>query len=76
MKTGTGISSLKGVGEKTEKLFSKIGVRTVGDLLSLYPRGYELYEPPVAIAEAEEGRTVTISGAIYGRVQTGGSRNM
>lgn len=75
MKTGTGISSLKGVGEKTEKLFSKIGVRTVGDLLSLYPRGYELYEPPVAIAEAEEGRTVTISGAIYGRVQTGGSRN-
>lgn len=30
------ISSLKGIGEKTEKLFQKIGVDTVEDLIRYY----------------------------------------
>ena len=33
------ISELKGIGEKTEKLFQKMGVYTIGDLLRYYPRG-------------------------------------
>lgn len=76
MDINSRISALKGVGEKTEKLFEKLYVYTIKDLLSLYPRSYEVYEPPVAIREAEEGKTVAISGVIFGRVQTGGSRNM
>ena len=32
------IGELKGIGEKTEKLFEKIGVRTVGGLIRYYPR--------------------------------------
>ena len=31
------ISELKGVGEKTTRLFHRIGVRTVGDLIRYYP---------------------------------------
>lgn len=70
------ISTLKGIGEKTESLFHKARIRTVGELLRYYPRGYDVYEDPVPISEAQEGRTVTVTGAIFGRVQVSGSRNM
>lgn len=70
------ISGLKGVGEKTEKLFRKMGVYTVGDLLRYFPRGYDVYEKPVSIGELEEGKISAVKGTVYGRVQVGGSRNM
>ena len=49
MNERTGIGELKGIGEKTEKLFHRLGVYTVGDLLRHYPRGYDIYEAPVPI---------------------------
>lgn len=70
------ISALKGIGEKTEKLFQKAGIYTVGDLIHYYPRGYDVYEEPVPISEIEEGRTMTVTGAVYGRIQVGGSPKM
>ena len=70
------IHEIKGVGEKTEKLFAKLGIYTVGDLLRYYPRNYDVYEEAVPIAEVEDGRTVAITGTIFGRVQVGGSRNL
>ena len=70
------IHEIKGVGDKTEKLFAKLGIYTVGDLLRYYPRNYDVYEEAVPIAEIEDGRTVTITGTIFGRVQVGGSRNL
>lgn len=72
----TSIRELKGIGDKTQKLFEKVGVSTVGDLIRYYPRSYDVYEDPVPISEAEEGRTQTVSGAIYGRVQVSGSTKM
>lgn len=76
MNENSKISTLKGIGEKTQALFEKAGMRTIGDLLRYYPRGYDVYDEPVPVGEAEEGRTVTITGAIFGRVQLGGSKNM
>lgn len=70
------ISVLKGIGEKTEQIFAKAEVRTVGDLIRYYPRGYDVYEEPVLISELEEGRVQTVTGVIYGRVQVSGNRNM
>ena len=70
------IHEIKGVGEKTEKLFAKLGIYTVGDLLRYYPRNYDVYEEAVPIAEVEDGRTVTVTGMVFGRVQVGGSRNL
>ena len=70
------ITELKGIGEKTEKLFSKIGIRTVGELLRYYPRGYDVYEEAVPVAQLEEGKVMTVTGMIYGRVQVSGNRNM
>ena len=72
----TSIKELKGIGDKTQKLFEKVGVSTVGDLIRYYPRGYDVYEAPVPISEAEEGRMQTVSGAIYGSVRISGSAKM
>ena len=76
MTDQTSIRELKGIGDKTQKLFEKIGIRTVGDLIRYYPRGYDVYEDPVPVSEVEEGRTQTVSGAVYGRVQVSGSAKM
>lgn len=70
------ISEIKGVGAKTEKCFQKLGINTVGDLIRYYPRSYNVYEEPTAVSEVEEGRVMTVSGAIFGRVQVSGSRTM
>ena len=52
---GTPISSLKGIGTKTEKLYAKIGVETVEDLLIYYPRDYDIFRKPVTIGSISEG---------------------
>lgn len=70
------ISTLKGIGEKTEKIFQKAGIYTIGDLIRYFPRGYDVYEEPVSISELEEGKTMTVTGSIYGRIQIGGSPKM
>lgn len=72
----TKIRELKGIGEKTEKLFEKIEIRTAGDLLRYYPRDYDVYEEPVQIRDIEEGRVAAVRGEIVGRVQLSGNRRM
>ncbi len=52
---GTPISSLKGIGTKTAKLYAKIGVETVEDLLTYYPRNYDIFKEPVKIGMVSEG---------------------
>lgn len=76
MNERTKINELKGIGEKTEKIFQKAGIYAVGDLFHYYPRGYEVYEEPVTVSEAVEGQTVTVTGAIYGKVSVGGNPRM
>ena len=76
MNERTGITELKGIGEKTGALFHKLGISTVGELLRYYPRGYDVYEEPVPISELEEGRVQTITGAIWGKVQVSPNRRM
>ena len=76
MNENSKINTLKGIGEKTEKIFQKAGIYTVGDLIRYYPRGYDVYEDSVSVSEVEEGRTMTVTGAIFGRVQVGGRPKM
>lgn len=64
MNDKTPLRELKGVGEKTEKLFQKIGITTAEELLRYYPRTYDIYEEPVEIASAEEDKTVSIRATI------------
>ena len=64
MNLNSGIRELKGVGEKTEGLFLKLGVTKVGHLLELFPRDYDVYEEPVKIEETEPGKIWTVKGMI------------
>ncbi len=76
MTEETPIREIKGIGEKTEKLFEKLNIYTAGDLLRYYPRGYDVYEEPVPVSEVEEGKICTVTGAIFGRVQVAGNRRL
>lgn len=60
------IRSLKGVGEKTDKLFAKLGIRTTGDLLRYYPREYDIYKAPAKIGEIRAGeKTAVLASLTY-----------
>ncbi|MDR0405403.1 MAG: ATP-dependent DNA helicase RecG [Clostridiales bacterium] len=54
------IGSIKGVGKQREKLFWRLGIRTAGDMLCYYPRGYEDRSRIKKIAELEEGESVCV----------------
>ena len=58
------VSSLKGVGDKTAKLYEKLGIRTVADLLAYYPRAYESYGEPAAIGALKEDTVMAIRQAV------------
>lgn len=58
------LRTLKGIGEKTEKLFQKVGIYDTDDLLHYYPRNYDEYETPVDIAELKEGTVQAVSAAV------------
>ena len=62
MANDQSIETLKGIGEKTAKLFEKVGIRTIDDLLHYYPRGYDTYGEPKAIGELSEDETGTVEG--------------
>ncbi len=76
MNDKTPLRELKGVGEKTEKLFQKIGITTAEELLRYYPRTYDVYEEPVGIASAEEEKTVSIRATVATSIYINQVRNL
>lgn len=70
------LNNLKGIGEKTEKLFYKAGVEKVNDLLRYYPRYYDVFEEPVLIRDLECDRTQAIKGTVAREVSVKRVRNL
>lgn len=70
------ITALKGIGEKTAKLFEKLDVVNVQDLLHYYPRDYEQFAPYVPVAEAVVGERVAVRGIITGNMTVKYIRNL
>ena len=66
MDRDTSILELKGIGEKSQKLFAKLDIRTVGDLLAHSPRDYEVYDEPVKIAQTASGSVCAVYAAVIG----------
>ena len=54
------ITSLKGIGEKTARLFHRLDIYTLKDLLHHFPRNYESFGPPVRLKEAPLNEPVTL----------------
>ena len=48
------LTTLKGIGEKTEKLFAKVGIYNLQQLLHYYPRDYDCYAEPVPLRECRQ----------------------
>ena len=58
------LRNLKGIGEKTEKLFAKVGVTTLRQLLHYYPREYDQYTAPVPLQNLRTGTKCAVQGRI------------
>ncbi len=62
------ITEIKGVGEKTAKLFQKLDIRTVGELLHNYPRDYEDFKEPLAISDCTAGELCSVRACLAGNI--------
>lgn len=76
MKETESIRMLKGVGEKTEKLFQKVGVTQVGDLLRYYPRDYDIFREAMSIGELKDQEKGAVIGTITGNIDVKQVRNL
>ena len=70
------VINLKGIGEKTSKLFEKCGVRTCEDLLNYYPRTYDHFGQVVAASEVKTGEINAVKLTIIGTVTRRRVRNL
>ncbi len=70
------VINLKGVGEKTGKLFEKCGIRNVGDLLTYYPRTYDTFGQIVNAADARPGEVQALKLTIIGGITKRRIRNL
>ncbi len=76
MKLTDSVRAIKGIGEKSEKLFGKLGVTTVEELLAFYPREYDVYTAIQPIASVREGNTVILEGTFTERPRMNSARNL
>ena len=58
------LRELKGIGEKTEQLFERLGVFSVDDLVHYYPRDYEVYDEPVPYDQVIPGQKNVILAVV------------
>ena len=70
------LRELKGVGEKTEKLFEKVGIHTTDDLIHYYPRNYDTYQEPESIDSLKENTVAAVKGTITTGVYVNKIRNL
>ena len=69
MKAKDSIRNIKGIGEKSEKLFKKLGITTVEELLAFYPREYDIFTKIQPISTVREGETVILEGSFPARLK-------
>lgn len=62
------IQYLKGVGPNRVKLLNKLGIYTLGDLITYYPRTYEDRSKPKVLCECKDGEEVLIEAVVCSRI--------
>ena len=60
VELNSSIRNIKGIGGKSEKLFNKLGIYTVKELLCFYPREYDIFGSIEPVSFVQEGRIVII----------------
>ena len=64
------VTKIKGISEKKAALFKKLGVTSVGDLISYYPRAYDNWSAITPISEVQHGERVVIRARLAAAVST------
>lgn len=65
----TSVQYLKGIGPRKAKIFNKLGINTIEDLLYYFPRRYEDRTEFVSIKDLKEGESRTIKAEILAKGQ-------
>ena len=65
------IKYIKGIGEKRAQLFKKrLGLFTLGDLITFYPRTYEDWTAPIKICDIPLNENICIKAKIASEIET------
>lgn len=64
MNINDNVTYLKGVGEKRAKLFNKLGITTVGELLTHYPRDYIDFTAPIPLSMLDPEESAVFKGTV------------
>lgn len=73
------ITKLSGIGEKRAALFRKLGIETVGDMITYYPRDYENWSDITPIASVNPGERCVVRAKVataVSSVRISGGRTM
>ena len=62
------VQFIKGVGPNRVALLNKLGIFTLQDLITYYPRDYEDRSKPVKIADSMDGQEVLISATVVSKM--------
>lgn len=76
MHLDDGIQQLKGIGEKTTKLFHKLNIYTISDLLSFYPRDYDKFQEVIPVAQINTDKICAVRARLIGSIQVKKIRNL
>ncbi len=57
---GVSVRTIKGIGEKTEKLLGRLHIETVEDLVHHYPRCYMTYPDPIPVCDVVTGQRCSV----------------
>lgn len=76
LEINSSVTDIKGIGEKTGALFNKMNIFTIEDLLTYYPRDYDIYEEPVLIEKIENNKIFAIRGIIVKNLEITRVRNL
>lgn len=76
MERSDSIMVVKGIGEKTAKLFSKKKIETIDDLLKFYPKSYQEFKDPLLIEDVLLEEKVAVMGQICQKPITRNSSKM
>ncbi len=76
MKLTDSVQYIKGVGPKKKAELNKLGITTVYDLLTYFPRTYEDQSVLTRIADLHAGETATVSGTIVNLHEQSGRRSL
>ena len=62
------VKYVKGVGPNRVKLLNRLGIFTLQDLITYFPRDYEDRSKPKAIAECVDGEEALIEATVITRI--------